>query len=144
MQGKGVRRDVTEALKWLRRAAAQWDADAQHALGIAYSLGQGVVKSQEQALLWHTRAAEQGHRGANKALEVLTGVPLFPLSKKAAPQKQSGPTTTTKGPTTTTKGSSRTTSNSPPRCDCGEGAWWSFLGKFLLSLEDAVGIQDVV
>ena len=30
-----MRKDPTEAVKWWRRAAAQWDADAQHALGAA-------------------------------------------------------------------------------------------------------------
>ena len=40
--GRGVKQDDFEAVKWYRKAAEQGDADAQANLGSAYGAGRGV------------------------------------------------------------------------------------------------------
>jgi Sel1 repeat len=59
--GEGVSRDDLEALKWIRKAAAQNPADAQFFLGVAYERGDaGVPRDYVEAVKWYRQAAEQG------------------------------------------------------------------------------------
>ena len=62
--GDGVRQDISEAAKWLRAAALQEDALAQHNLAVMYERGLGVAKNDLLAAQWFHRAAEQGFAGA--------------------------------------------------------------------------------
>ena len=68
LYGEGVRRSDTEAVKWLRKAAEQGDAQAQRALGACYAYGRGVRRSTEQAKVWLRKAVEQGDREAGGLL----------------------------------------------------------------------------
>ena len=63
--GKGVPKNYTTALNWYRLAAEQGFAEAQHSLGLMYSLGRGVPKDLETALVWARLAAKQGHAGGH-------------------------------------------------------------------------------
>lgn len=78
-QGRGVPKDVVEAVKWYLKAAEQGDSDAQSSLGFCYQDGKGVPKDDIAAAKWFRRAAEQGHRLAESCLgrmyESGTGVP---------------------------------------------------------------------
>ncbi len=58
--GQGVPQSDFEALKWLRMAAHQGDADAQYNLGVMYRDGRGVAVSPERALEWFSEAAARG------------------------------------------------------------------------------------
>lgn len=58
--GKGVTENLTEAVKWYKKAAFQENAKAQNNLGICYYYGNGVEEDRKEALKWYTRAAEQG------------------------------------------------------------------------------------
>jgi TPR repeat protein len=58
--GAGVKRDVTEAIKWYRRAAEQGNAEGQYSLGGKYDSGDGVAQDFAEALKWYRKAAEQG------------------------------------------------------------------------------------
>ena len=58
--GRGVPRDIAEAVRWFRRAAEQGVANAQYALGAMYDNGQGVVQDDAEAVRWYRMAAEQG------------------------------------------------------------------------------------
>ena len=76
-EGRGVDRDEAEAECWLRRAAAQGDAEAklllkrkegergdlqaQWELALIYLDGQGVSKDEAEAAHWLGLAAQQGH-----------------------------------------------------------------------------------
>ncbi len=60
--------DYIEAEKWLHKAAAEGDAEAQYFLGKRYRKGQSVPKDDAEALKWYRRAAEQGHAGAQYRL----------------------------------------------------------------------------
>src|SRR6266853_496991 len=57
---EGVPHNDTEALKWLRRAAAQGHAGAQNSLGVRYWSGKGVPKDRVEAMKYERLAAEQG------------------------------------------------------------------------------------
>ena len=58
--GRGVKQDDVEAVKWFRKAAEQGDADAQFNLGVMYRNGQGVKQDDFEAVKWYRKAAEQG------------------------------------------------------------------------------------
>ena len=56
--GKGVERDLSEAVKWWRKAARQGYPDAQYNLGAMYYNGRGVEKDYVRAYMWKSLAAE--------------------------------------------------------------------------------------
>ncbi len=64
-RGQALQRYVTEA--------KAGDADAQHALGVAYETGQGVGRNYGEALGWYLQAAEQGHAEAQTSAGSLHG-----------------------------------------------------------------------
>ncbi len=57
--GIGVKRDLTKAARWHRKAAEQGLARAQYQLGLDYASGDGVKSDQEEAARWFRRAAER-------------------------------------------------------------------------------------
>ena len=59
---------VEDDISAVQMAAEQDDADAQHALGLAYRDGQGVDQDHAEAVRWWLQAAEQGHADAQHAL----------------------------------------------------------------------------
>ena len=68
LEGRGVPRDLAEALKWCRKAAEQGYAEAQTGLGGKYEFGVGVSKDDAEAVKWYRKAAEQGHAEAQVRL----------------------------------------------------------------------------
>ncbi len=62
--GRGVKEDNYEAVKWFRRAAEQGHAEAQYYMGLCYNNGLGVIKDELEAIKWFRKAANQGHRNA--------------------------------------------------------------------------------
>jgi TPR repeat protein len=79
-KGAEVKRNMSEAVKWYRKAAEQGYAMAQYKLGASYYNGEGVAPDKAAAARWYRRAAEQGHVGAQVALawcyQSAMGVPL--------------------------------------------------------------------
>ena len=77
--GDGVKQDHKEAVKWVRKAAAQGNAMAQHNLGAMYKNGEGVQRNYKKAVEWYRKAAEQGVTQAQNNLGGMyadgTGVP---------------------------------------------------------------------
>lgn len=65
----GVEKDMDEAVKWIRKAAEQGDAQAQYNLGVCYISGDGVVPNKQEAMKWLRKAAKQGHPQAKEILE---------------------------------------------------------------------------
>ncbi|HEX7970284.1 MAG TPA: tetratricopeptide repeat-containing serine protease family protein [Stellaceae bacterium] len=59
-EGKGVKRDATEAARWFRRAAEQGHGAAAYNLARAYQEGDGVARDLVEAKKWARQAAEQG------------------------------------------------------------------------------------
>ena len=57
--GIGVKRNMTEAVKWYRMSAEQGDADAQYNLGICLLYGKGTAKNPKEAADWFEKAARQ-------------------------------------------------------------------------------------
>ena len=70
-QGRGVKRDYSEAAKWYGRAAGQGHAIAQYRLAALYEKGQGVAKDSARANSWYRSAAEKGNIKAMHNLAVL-------------------------------------------------------------------------
>jgi TPR repeat protein len=66
--GYGVRRDLTLAATWYRKAADQGYPNAQYSLGVMYFQGEGVTWDESQAVAWWRKAAEQGHADAQNSL----------------------------------------------------------------------------
>ena len=62
--GRGVRKDYGEAVKWYRKAAELGNAVAQWSLGSCYANGRGVAKDEVEAVAWYRRAADQGNEVA--------------------------------------------------------------------------------
>src|ERR1700734_3133724 len=60
-RGNLIQTDYPAAIAWLRKAAAQNDANAQFQLGQCYEHGRGVPPSNARAVELMTRAAEHGH-----------------------------------------------------------------------------------
>jgi TPR repeat protein len=59
--GKGVSKDLGEALKWYRKGADQGDNLALNGLGYMYQYGKGVSKDLQEAVKFYGKAAEQGY-----------------------------------------------------------------------------------
>lgn len=66
--GKGVTENLTEAVKWYKKAAEQENAKAQYNLGNCYYYGYGVYENYGEAEKWYTKAAEQGCAEAQNSL----------------------------------------------------------------------------
>ena len=64
--GKGVRRDYAEAMKWYRKAAEEGFAAAQYMLGLVYEKGEGVPENDVAAYVWHSVAVASGVGSALK------------------------------------------------------------------------------
>jgi hypothetical protein len=60
LSGRGVKRDVAQAIDWHRKAAGQGLASAEHGLGVFYYQGMGVEQDYAEALKWFKRAATKG------------------------------------------------------------------------------------
>jgi len=56
-----VKRDVAEAVKWIRQAAEANEPRAQFEMGSLYEYGTGVPADLEAAAQWYLKAAERGH-----------------------------------------------------------------------------------
>jgi TPR repeat protein len=69
--GQGLGKDLTEAVKWTRKAAEQGHPGAQYNLANFYDEGVGLPKDALEATRWYRRAAEQGevHAQYNLALQ---------------------------------------------------------------------------
>ncbi len=61
--GKGVEKNVQEALKWIAKSAEDGCPYAQEYLGRCYEEGDGVPKDDKLAGQWFRKAAEQGDAG---------------------------------------------------------------------------------
>ncbi len=62
---------LTQASKWIRKAASQGDNEAQNTLGLMYLKGEGVKKNVRLAKKWFAKAAALGHPSAQQNLEAL-------------------------------------------------------------------------
>ena len=71
VNGKGVRRNYKEAVKWNRKAAEQGHAKAQNNLGLMYRMGRGVPQDYVAAYAWYRLAAYSGFKGASKSRETI-------------------------------------------------------------------------
>lgn len=65
----GVTGDISEALKWFRKAAAGGNAEAMYHLGWLHDGGlNGVAKDEAEAVGWYLKGTEAGHAEAMRGL----------------------------------------------------------------------------
>ena len=71
--GEGVKQNLTEAVKWYRKAAEQGHDGAQYKLGLSYQNRKGVPQSDTEAYIWLNISAENGAplNGRGKAGELM-------------------------------------------------------------------------
>ncbi len=63
-KGLGVRRDVSEAVKWIEKSAIQGNALAQTRLGVLFLEGEGVNRDDRKAYEWFLKASQQEYARA--------------------------------------------------------------------------------
>jgi TPR repeat protein len=75
INGNGVSKNYSEAVKWLRKSAEQNNAMAQYNLGVCYAQGAGTAKSMVEACKWYRKSAEQNYADAeyNLGISYLSG-----------------------------------------------------------------------
>jgi TPR repeat protein len=66
--GKGVKKNLTEAINWWRKSAEQNFANAQENLGHCYFNGFGVRQDYTEAAKWYEKAAKQGYAPSQYSL----------------------------------------------------------------------------
>jgi TPR repeat protein len=59
---------LSEAVRWYRRAADQGEANAEYGLAFMYHEGKGVSRDDAEAARWYRKAAEQGDEKAQCSL----------------------------------------------------------------------------
>ncbi len=64
LYGFGVDENITEGMKWLKKAAEQGKVEAQCELAMAYIDGQGVQQNYDEAIKWYLKAAEREYPDA--------------------------------------------------------------------------------
>ncbi|MEM1200238.1 MAG: SEL1-like repeat protein, partial [Pseudomonadota bacterium] len=60
----GVRKNLSTALKWYRRAAKGGNGDAMNNLAIMHALGEGVRQNVSEAVKWYLAGADAGNGNA--------------------------------------------------------------------------------
>ena len=66
--GRGVGKDMAEAVRWFRQAAEQGYDEAQYTLGCCYNGDEGFGKDPGEAVKWWGKAAAQGYADAQFCL----------------------------------------------------------------------------
>jgi len=64
--GRGITRDINEAIKLFNKAAESGENTAMNALGLIYLLGEEVEKDEEKGMYWKRRAAYFGNSQARE------------------------------------------------------------------------------
>lgn len=66
---QGVKKNLSEAIKWYKKAAMQDEVNAQYYLGEMYWNGEGVDANRDSAKYWYEKAVNQGdEKAANQGL----------------------------------------------------------------------------
>lgn len=66
---RGVSKNISNAKKWLLKAAENGDSEAQMNLAHCYETGEVFPQDLDLALEWYTKAATQGNRKASQKLD---------------------------------------------------------------------------
>jgi TPR repeat protein len=74
LDGKGVQRNNTEALRWIARSAANGSSSGQNNLGGLYRDGKGVTRDFAKAFAFFAASAAQGNAGGQLNLGLMYGM----------------------------------------------------------------------
>ena len=69
--GRGVEKDMQQALMWYQKAADQGEPQAQFNLGYMYYNGEVLPLDYRKAVEWFTKSAKQGNSGAQETLGLM-------------------------------------------------------------------------
>lgn len=83
-EGRGIARDLEQAVVWYRRSASRGFAPAQYRLGTLYERGLGVSADRGRAMAWYRSAAEKGNVKAMHNFAVLNASAEFADFETAA------------------------------------------------------------
>jgi len=83
-EGKGVKKNRSEAAKWYRKAAEGGSAHAMYRLGVCLAEGRGVAKNEDEALKWLRKAAALGEGKATLYLKYMERSPANVRAQKKA------------------------------------------------------------
>lgn len=72
LNGKGVERDFSRALQFLKITAANNHTASFFLLGLIYENGLGVAQNIEEALRWYRKSAEKGDKEASNKVQDLS------------------------------------------------------------------------
>lgn len=72
MKGKGVRKDMKQAIEWFGRAAEQGYIEAQFTLGLSYLRGKGVEKNWDMAYDLFSKVAKRGHQKSMRFMRIMS------------------------------------------------------------------------
>jgi hypothetical protein len=72
-EGRGVKKNLEEAVSWFRKAADQGASNSQYRLGMCYYRGKGIAKDIVQAHGWLTLSAANGCQAAQKIIPTISG-----------------------------------------------------------------------
>ena len=61
LKGKGIKRDLREAVRWIKRSAESGYPKSQYALGLIYTRGLGVKQNKKEALKWYKLSIGSGY-----------------------------------------------------------------------------------
>ena len=86
--GRGVKQDFKEAVKWFRKASEQGYAEAQYDLGLMYYFGRGVERDIQESKTWMRKAAEQGNADAQNFLKEAQSIDAEPTPAEKAAAEQ--------------------------------------------------------
>jgi TPR repeat protein len=78
--GRGVKKDDTEAMKWFLKAADR-SSSAKFLLGMMYENGEGVTQNYEEAYFWYSLAARSANRPPPSSIK------LTPKQKAAVEER---------------------------------------------------------
>ena len=69
-QGRGIPKDLSQAVDWYEKSASQGVPEAQYSLGRMYITGDGLPPDTKQAMYWFEKAASSGYAPAQFNLAI--------------------------------------------------------------------------
>jgi TPR repeat protein len=68
INGRGISKNESEAVRLYQRAAELGDAEGRYQLAMVYFNGRGIAKNDSLGLVWLRRSATQGFEAAQQEL----------------------------------------------------------------------------
>lgn len=70
-EGRGLKKDDSEAVNWFQKAGQQGNVAAERDLGVAYLNGRGITQDGKEGVRWIRKVAERGYAPAQCTMGIL-------------------------------------------------------------------------